>query len=56
MSNKQVKPVGKPLGVKHVKTVRKQAVQNLKKIVLDEKAPILAQAIASARLLDEIQP
>lgn len=56
MNDKKVKTVGKPLGCKHVKTIRKQAVQNLKNIVLDEKSPALAQAIASAKLLDEIQP
>jgi len=57
MSNQKVsRPVGKPRGSKHVKTIRKQAVQNLKDVALDESAPILAKTIASAMLLGEIKP
>lgn len=56
MTDKQTNPVGKPVGTKHAKTIRKQAVENLKNIVLNEKAPVLAQAIASAKILEEIHP
>jgi len=54
--DKDKKQIGIKKGFKYPKTVRKIAVKNLEKIVLNENAPVLAQAIASSRLLDEIKP
>lgn len=45
---------GRKVGSLGVRKIRKQAVQNLKDVVLNEEADVLARVIASVKILDEV--
>jgi len=55
MSNQKPRS-GRPKNSKNIKTIRKLAVDNLKKIAMDEDSPLLARTVACAMLLSEIEP